>query len=579
MISLVSCDQKAKIESNPRPNIVLIITDDQGYGDVGLHGNPVIQTPTLDSLGRVGVRLSNFYVSPVCAPTRSSLMTGRYSLRTGVFDTYNGGAIMSESEITLAEYLKRAGYATGIFGKWHLGDTYPFRPQDQGFDMSCVHAAGGMGQPGDFYENFAKGDSSYFNPILDINGIKKQTRGYCSDVFTDKAIEFINTNHHGPFFAYISYNAPHTPLQVPEEYLLLYDTADIRPDRFKGNKLDMKGMTMSDYEAARRVYAMVTNIDDNFRRIWKTIDDNGISENTIIVFMTDNGPQQRRYNGGMRNRKGSVYEGGIRVPSFWYWPGKFNTGERKDLTAHIDVLPTILDICKLSVDPENPVDGRSFLPVLTGDRSADNDRVLVHYWYRGYLEPYHNIAYRSGKFKLVGQGDYRMSNDDFELYDTEADPGEEHDISSFYPGLVDSLRSGFDEWYREIMNSKNLNIQRIKIGTSHQNPVVLNRNDARGASAKQWMSETGMGYWDVSIAKSGLYDVRVRFFNAVRLPGSITIRFGKMQRTIETTAITDNLALFEGVHLEEGPCMVEAWHLHEGTIFAPLYVEVYKREE
>lgn len=573
---LAGCRKTVPDKQQKLPNIILLITDDQGYGDLGYHGNTIIQTPTLDSLALNSTRLTHFYVSPVCAPTRSSLMTGRYSLRTGVFDTYNGGAIMSDKEITIAEYLKEAGYSTGIFGKWHLGDTYPFRPHDQGFDISRIHAGGGIGQPGDYYENYAKGDSSYFNPILEFNGIKTETNGYCSDVFTDLAIEFIKENKDKPFFAYVSYNAPHTPLQVPARYMQMYDTADILPDLFPSRGSEMDEMTERDIESARKIYAMVSNIDDNIRRIWETVSEERISENTLIIFITDNGPQQRRYNGGLRSRKGSVYEGGIRVPSFWHWPEKLAPGDRDFISAHFDVLPTLLDICGMQANSKNPLDGISLWPILKGEKGDNIMRNMAHYWYRGYLEPYHNIAFRSGKYKLVAHGDYMMKDSEFELYDILSDPNEELDISNSSASLVDSLRKEFNDWYGEIMRSKNLEIQRIQIGTKFQNPVTLGRNDTKGASAKQWMSESGMGYWDVVVTEPGLYDIEVRFFNPVEVPGTTTIRFGTVQRTVKTE-IRDNLIIFKGVELKKGPCIAEAWHQHRGKIYAPILMEVSKK--
>ncbi len=575
-LSFLSGCGENELNEQRLPNIILLITDDQGYGDLGFHGNSVIRTPTLDSLALNSTRLTHFYVSPVCAPTRSSLMTGRYSLRTGVFDTYNGGAIMSDQEITIAEYLKQAGYRTGIFGKWHLGDTYPYRPHDQGFDISRVHAGGGIGQPGDFYENFVKGDSSYFNPLLEFNGVKTKTFGYCSDVFTDLAIDFIQEDSDKPFFAYVSYNAPHTPLQVPDGYMQMYDTVDILPDLFPSSGSDMAHMTDSDIESARKIYAMVTNIDDNISRLWKTVEDEGIAENTLIIFITDNGPQQRRYNGGLRSRKGSVYEGGIRVPSFWHWPETLEPGDRTFISAHIDILPTLLDICGLQVSTRNPVDGISLLPLLYGENGDNIERKIAHYWHRGYLEPYHNIAYRSGNYKLVGHGDYLMENSEFELYDIQSDPNEEKDISNSSASMVDSLKKEFDQWYAEIMESDNLNIQRIHIGTQFQNPVTLGRNDTKGASAKQWMSESGMGYWDVMVHEAGLYDIEVRFFKPVEVPGTTSIRFGTVQRTLSTD-IRDNLIIFKDVELREGPCMVEAWHQNRGKIYAPILMEVSKQ--
>ncbi|MFQ3352172.1 MAG: arylsulfatase A-like enzyme, partial [Candidatus Marivariicella framensis] len=253
------------------PNVIIIMTDDQGYGDLGITGNPHVKTPVIDKFAAESIRFNNFYVSPVCAPTRSSLMTGRYSLRTGIRDTYNGGAIMSSNEVTIAEMLKQVDYKNGIFGKWHLGDNYPSRPSDQGFDESVIHLSGGMGQVGDITTYF-KGDKSYFDPVLWHNNKKEAYKGYCSDIFTEQAISFIKKNKESPFFCYLSFNAPHTPLQVPEKYYQLYKDIDPTSGFNKDNKLFEK-MTERDKEDARKVYAMVSNIDDNIGKLLKELDD------------------------------------------------------------------------------------------------------------------------------------------------------------------------------------------------------------------------------------------------------------------------------------------------------------------
>jgi arylsulfatase len=221
----------------------------------------------------------------------------------------------------------------------------------------------------------------------------------------------------------------------------------------------------------------------------------------------------------------------------------------------------------------------SILPILNQEVETYPQRKLVHFWYRGYLEPYHNIAYRSGNLKLVAQGDYQMQLSDFELYNIEIDPYERVDISATAPDVVDSLKGEFDMWYADIMQSENLKAQRIQIGSSHQNPVILNRNDTKGASAKQWMSESGMGYWDVLIVESGEYDIGVRFFNRPAIPGRTTVRFGTTQRTIDQVDVADNLVIFNSVHLKEGACMAEAWHEYKGKIYAPIYIEVFKNSE
>jgi arylsulfatase A-like enzyme len=327
------------LAQQPKPNVILIITDDQGYGDLGITGNPHVRTPVIDNFAKQSVRFTNFYVSPVCAPTRASLLTGRYSLRTGIRDTYNGGAMMAAEEITLAEMLKQADYKTGIFGKWHLGDNFPSRPSEQGFDESLIHLSGGMGQVGDITTYF-KGDSSYFDPVLWHNNQPEAFEGYCSDIFTEQAIDFIEKNKQSPFFCYLSYNAPHTPLQVPDAYYARYK--DLDPSQgFEKDGRPFPSMTEQDKEDARKVYAMVENIDDNLGKLFQKLDQLGLTENTIVIFMTDNGPQQRRYVGGLRDRKGSVFQGGIRVPFFLSYPSSFaGNREIETMAAHLDIVPT-----------------------------------------------------------------------------------------------------------------------------------------------------------------------------------------------------------------------------------------------
>jgi arylsulfatase A-like enzyme len=248
-------------QEGKKPNVVLIMTDDQGYGDLGFTGNPHISTPHIDRFAANSTHFSSFYADPVCAPTRAALMTGKFYLRTGIYDTFNGGAMMDPDETTIAEILSANGYQTGIFGKWHLGDNYPCRPSDQGFVQSFVHKAGGIGQVGDL-DNFPRPDSSYFDPILYQNNSAVRTRGYCTDVFTDGALEFMNQNKQAPFFLYLAYNAPHSPLQVPESYL----------ERYREMELDLEP---SQAGSARRVYAMVENVDDNVGRILDYLEEIG----------------------------------------------------------------------------------------------------------------------------------------------------------------------------------------------------------------------------------------------------------------------------------------------------------------
>jgi arylsulfatase len=574
-----SCKSPQKNQfSSQSPNIVLIMTDDQGYGDLGFLGNPVIRTPTLDSLARESARFSQFYVSPVCAPTRSSLMTGRYSIRTGVYDTYNGGAIMADDEITLAEYLKEAGYSTGIFGKWHLGDSYPFRSIDQGFDISLVHAGGGIGQPGDFYENFVKGDSSYFNPVLSSNGKKIRTWGYCSDVFTDHAIQFVRDHQRQPFFLYLPYNAPHTPLQLPEAYYETY--RDIPRELFLTDTVEGRDrLPDANIEEAKRVYGMVTNIDDNLKRLFNTINELGLRENTLIIFITDNGPQGNRFNAGLRSRKGSVFEGGIRVPSFWSWPGKIEPDvEFTEVAAHLDVLPTLLDICNIPSSALYPPDGCSLWPLLSGEKQILEKRDLISHWIRGFPEPYHNMAIRSGDFKMVGQGSYLEADEAFSLFDLKEDEGEQVDIRELFPDTVQAMRNRLDAWYDRIIQNPHLNPLRIRIGSDEENPVILNRNDTKGPMAKKWMDPRALGYWDVSVIREGIYDVSMRFFQDTGL-GTVTFRVGPIQRTVSVTEDSTDLIHLQDIRLLPGDHMLEGWIFSADEFYAPIYIEIARKSD
>ncbi len=342
-----------------RPNVLLIISDDQGWGDFGFHGNPHLKTPSLDRLAGESTELSQFYVSPVCSPTRASLLTGRYNYRTGAIDTYLGRSTMATDEVTLAEMLAAAGYRTGIFGKWHLGDNYPSRPIDQGFSESLVHRGGGIGQPADPPGN------RYFDPTLSHNGVDQLTQGYCSDIFTDAAIKFIADHRGQPFFAYLAFNCPHTPLEVPAAY----------HERYKNLSLD---------DDTARVYGMIANIDENLGRLFAKLDELGLRDDTIVVYLTDNGPQQRRYNGPWRDLKGTVYEGGIRTACLLRWPGKFSAGSRQaQLAAHIDLTPTLLEACHIDRPDSVAFDGISLLPWLVGQRTEPLERTLFFQWHRG----------------------------------------------------------------------------------------------------------------------------------------------------------------------------------------------------
>jgi len=561
---------------NSHPNVVLIMTDDQGYGDLGITGNPHVKTPVIDQFSSESVRFNQFYVSPVCAPTRSSLMTGRYSLRTGVRDTYNGGSTMATEEVTIAEMLKEAGYSTGLFGKWHLGDSYPSRPGDQGFDESLIHLAGGMGQPGDF-TTFFRSDSSYFDPVLWYNGKQQAYSGYCSDIFTEAAISFIEQNHKDPFFCYLSFNAPHTPLQVPEEYYNMY--RDIDPSTgFENDDRPFNQMSEKDKEDARKVYAMVSNIDDNVGKVLGKLEELNITDNTLVIFMTDNGPQQRRYNAGMRGLKSSVFRGGVRVPFFWRLPSLDQQNlDIGTTTAHIDLLPTLAALCHAEIPAGIEIDGKNLLPLLNGESVDElNDRALFFYWTRRYPELYNNIALQKGNFRLVGHTAYDAALEDFELFNILEDAYEQENIIASNMTLAAEMKEELDRMVLELTSSEHMqNPPRIIIGSEHENPVYLNRNDARGERAI-WTKEEIYGFWKVGILE-GTYDIRFKFIQPLTSPGSMTLETGTVILKHENDAVPADLIEMKDVYLPEMECDLIPYYATRGKNVFPLWVELTRR--
>ena len=468
------------------PNIIIVLSDDQGWGDVGVHGNDTIETPVLDAFSRDGIDFKRFYTSPVCSPTRASLMTGRYYYRTGVLHTSRGGAKMHGDEETLAEALTGHGYKTGIFGKWHLGDTYPMRPSDQGFATSLVHKSGGIGQTPDR-------PNSYFNPKLWRDGEPVTSNGYCTDLFFDDALSFIERNQSSPFFVYLALNAPHTPLEIAERY--------VTPYRDKG--LD---------ESTAKVYGMVQNIDENFGRLLRRLDELELRENTVVFFLGDNGPQQRRFNGGLRGRKSSVLEGGIRSLGLMQWPGHTEPGtELLERVAHIDLFPTVLDIARIRTG-ERELDGISFLPLLSGPSRRHSERALFFQCHRG-LTPkkYQNAVILGGRWKLV-MNEGQFSNEDFQiagtigdvlLYDLKQDPGELIDLSLGNPNVVADMLSLYEHWFEDVKLSRDFVPGKLVVGSKEENPVRLCRYQDG-----HFVDGYSQG-WDVEVQNAGHYRVEV----------------------------------------------------------------------
>ncbi len=522
------------------PNVILCISDDQGYGDLSLHGNQHLQTPNLDRIGTEGVQFTQFQVCPVCSPTRASLMTGRYNYRTGVVDTYLGRSMMHNDEVTLAEVLRGAGYRTGIFGKWHLGDCYPLRSIDQGFEESVVCTGGGLTQPSDPPGN------RYHDPMLKVNGKWEKRQGYCTDIFFNETIRFIEANRQRPFFAYLATNAPHTPLEIDDAYW--------KPFASKG--LD---------ETTARVYGMCRNLDDNMGRLHSTLERLSLADNTILIFLTDNGPQQQRYVAGMRGRKGTVYQGGIRVPFFMRWPAQLKPGKIDRIAAHIDVMPTLAEVCGAKPPADRKIDGRSLMPLLRGETKGWPDRTLYTQWHRGDApELFRACAARTQKYKLV---------DGKELYDLEADPGEQRDLAAQEPQVVARMRKGVEEWFKDVSSERGYDPPRIHLGAPQEPETTLTRQDWRGSRAG-W-NPGDAGHWEVEVTRDGSYDLTVRFSKAAE-PGSAGVAVGGFRESRKFEAGAESV-LIAGAQLKRGPARVEPFVEGGGKGVGPTYVDVKLR--
>ncbi|QDU37735.1 Arylsulfatase [Maioricimonas rarisocia] len=478
-------------EASSHPNVVLIMTDDQGWGDIASHGNRWISTPNMDRIASEGARFERFYVSPVCAPTRASLMTGRYSLRTGVHGVTGGAENMRPNEVTLAEIFQSAGYATGCFGKWHNGRHYPMHPNGQGFDEFVGFCAGHW--------------NNYFDARLEHNGDWFESDGYITDVITDHALSFIDENQSKPFFTYLPYNAPHTPWQVPDSYWEKYDDPELDP-------------------AARCAYAMCESIDDNIGRILKKLDDLALSEQTVVLFLTDNGPNSNRYNGGMRGRKGSVHEGGVRVPLFVRWPGHIEAGTVVEpITMHIDLLPTLVDLCGVPMPETHPLDGRSLAPLLMDAPGVDwPDRILLTFRTRGGQPEFLRGAARDQRYRAVLEN----AKQGWQLYDMQADPGQKQNIASDHPDIVASLRSEFEGAVAAIQPEQ---LTPLPIPVGHGRRVEIPGHEALFHPAEgegisyygehgyandwidNWTDIQAWPYWRIDVHQAGRYEVTLQY--------------------------------------------------------------------
>ncbi len=541
-------------EEAERPNIVLVMTDDQGYGDFGFTGNPVLQTPHLDALAAQSAQVERFYVSPVCTPTRASLMTGRYNYRTRAIDTYIGRAMMEPEEVTIAEMLRDAGYATGIFGKWHLGDAYPMRAMDQGFEESLVHRGGGIGQPSDP----PGGEGKYTDAVLFRNGRREETTGYCTDVYFDAAFDFMEraAGEGRPFFAYVPTNAPHGPFHdVPEDSLEHYRRVDLSaalpdPDRAGEQVLDRLA----------RSYAMISNIDDNVGRLMARLDELDLAENTLVVFLVDNGPDRDRYNAGLRGRKGTVFEGGIRSPLLARWPSRLPAGvDAVDrIAAHIDITPTLLEAAGVEPPAGLHLDGRSLLDLLAGEGDAAgwSDRALYFQFHRGDVPTaFRSFAAVGQRYKLVhpsprGEGDWDGELK-LELYDLEADPGESRNLIDELPEIAARMSDDYLTWFDDVSSTRpdNYAPPRIVVGADQEPVTVLTRQDWRRITADQGWQPTSRGRWLLSAKEDATFDIEVRLIDGSGGP----LRLDLGDRTLHRELAPDqSTAIFEEVAVAAG---------------------------
>ncbi|NJB81786.1 arylsulfatase [Wenyingzhuangia aestuarii] len=478
-----------------KPNVILIITDDQGYGDVGVLGNQLIQTPNIDSFHKESYHLTNFHVGPTCAPTRSALMTGRYANSVGVWHTVGGWSLLREGEKTLADMFADSGYKTGGFGKWHLGDNYDFRPENRGFQETVMHGGGGVHQTPDFWNN------DYFDDTYYKNGEPKKYKGYCTDIFFNEALRFIKKNKDQPFFCYLAPNAPHGPYNVPVEYYNKYK--NISADKLT--------------EKQKRFYGMITNIDDNFGKLRDALTELKIADNTILIFMTDNGTSagysrdgKKGYNAGMRGTKGSPYEGGHRVPFFIHWKnGKLSKSKDiNQLTAQIDIMPTLADLCNIDL-PKNhkKIDGKSIVPFFKRPSKKDNRMVITDSQRIQRPEKWRGSAVMQNKWRLVNGK---------ELYNIEKDQGQKQNIAAKNPKKVKEMRAFYEKWWQQVAVDFDKEVY-IKVGSKNENPVTLTAHDVHAPNGNQPWNQNyiregskGYGYWTIDVVAEGDYLISLK---------------------------------------------------------------------
>ena len=495
LLLMVSCKNgKDESETQDHPNVILILADDQGWGDVHRHGNELIETPTLDKLADEGAEFENFYVEPLCAPTRAGLLTGKYYLRTGASWVSRGLENIDPESVTLGDIFKENHYATGCFGKWHNGAHYLQHPNRQGFDEFVGFCAG-------HWEN-------YFNTTLEENGKSVKAIGYITDYLTKRAIGFIKEHQNEPFFCYIPYNVPHSPFQVPDKYFRKY-----------------KQSGLDDRNAC--IYGMIDNMDENIDKILQTIDSLSLTQNTIVIFLSDNGPNGHRYNGVLKGIKGSIDEGGVKVPFLIRWPGVIPSGHVvRTLGAYVDILPTLIDLCHLKTAHPLNIDGMSLVPWITGDTKVTQARTLFSK--KSTYTINRDGAVRTDSFRLV------LRNRDTLLYDMISDPGQKTDLHATVPGLARRLVSAYNSYLSSVTGAYH-SFSEITLGAKGDTIDDLPAHEAsfRGhirymeghGWAHDWLinwSDTAdLIWWKIRCITAGKYQVYLRYTCPASDTGSV----------------------------------------------------------
>jgi arylsulfatase A-like enzyme len=483
---LISCSNKPE-EVQKLPNVVIFLSDDQGYGDFGITGNRNLLTPNIDRLANEGAMFTRFFVSPVCSPTRAELLTGRYHTRSGVYDTSRGGERFNLEETTLAEVFRNAGYATGAFGKWHSGMQYPYHPNGRGFDEFYGFCSGHWGD--------------YFCPLLEHNGKIVRGEGYLPDDLTNKALEFIEKHHHKPFLVYIPYNTPHSPMSVPDEWWT----------RFNAKELEMRGTQpeLEDEDHTRAALAMCENLDWNVGKVMQKLKDLNMDENTIVLFFNDNGPNGHRWNDGMKGIKGSTDEGGVRTPLFIRWPGKIGAGKQIDeIAGAIDLLPTLAALAGIDAITAYPPDGVSLQPLLMGDGFNWPDRVIFSHW-NG------RISARNQQYRFDHAG---------KLYDMSAGSGQKSDISGENSEITSWFREQVELWKSETFLGMKRDNESFPVGhpdfrytqlpardgISHGGIIRSNRFP-NSSYFTNWTSTDDQITWEVDVLADGIFEVEIYY--------------------------------------------------------------------